>query len=515
MYITMARKQCRARALILCFLLLAGAATALEKTIEIGKDNSWKDTVLSLDGVTAVPGRWGFSDLVLAAGEYVPDSATELLLHFDAPAAADETRAYTLSGQGPVISSSVTAMGQASAAFTGRRQGISFTVPPQGMFGPGAVWGDFTIEFWLYPATLSDGETVMSWTGFAREGTPAAQVGQVIRCFVRDRKLTWDFADIFALPGGQRLSLTLAGTRQLLPRAWHHHLLRFKAREGLLEYSLDGVPEALTHATDTGSETGSIAVPVLGSAYAGPLVIGAGLTGFLDEVRVSRRFVEDASRGRFSGKAGSVTTTVIDLGSSSARVIRVDSAAATPGDTGVAWFYLASNTWNRRQLLGTGAAGGAAPDWIPFTPGTDFKDTLKTRYLQIRVELYPDGARTRTPRLSSLSVVYEASILPPPPAGLVATPGNGRVTLAWRAVNTLDVKGYLVYYGGSPRNYLGTGAVQGDSPLDAGTATTITIEGLENGSLYSFAVTAYDGSEPRQQSEFSPEVSARPSRMYK
>jgi hypothetical protein len=77
------------------------------------------------------------------------------------------------------------------------------------------------------------------------------------------------------------------------------------------------------------------------------------------------------------------------------------------------------------------------------------------------------------------------------------------------------VKGYLVYYGSSPRNYLGTGATQGDSPLDAGPATTITIEGLENGSLYSFAVTAYDGSEPRQQSEFSPEVSARPSRIYK
>jgi hypothetical protein len=97
----------------------------------------------------------------------------------------------------------------------------------------------------------------------------------------------------------------------------------------------------------------------------------------------------------------------------------------------------------------------------------------------------------------------------------VATPGNGKVTLTWRKVNDLSVKGYLVYYGSSPRNYLGTGATQGDSPLDAGSATTIEIDGLDNGSLYYFAVTAYDTSTPRQQSEFGAEVSARPSRIYK
>ena len=65
---------------------------------------------------------------------------------------------------------------------------------------------------------------------------------------------------------------------------------------------------------------------------------------------------------------------------------------------------------------------------------------------------------------------------------MTATPGNGKVTLTWRKVNDLDVKGYLVFYGTSPRNYLGTGAAQGDSPIDAGAATTIEIGGLDNGS---------------------------------
>ena len=104
---------------------------------------------------------------------------------------------------------------------------------------------------------------------------------------------------------------------------------------------------------------------------------------------------------------------------------------------------------------------------------------------------------------------------PAPPAGLTATAGNGKVTLSWRRVNDLNVRGYLVFYGPAPQNYLGTGATQGDSPVDAGSATTLEITGLDNGSIYYFTVASYDDSNPRQQSDFSAEVSARPSRIYK
>jgi hypothetical protein len=82
-------------------------------------------------------------------------------------------------------------------------------------------------------------------------------------------------------------------------------------------------------------------------------------------------------------------------------------------------------------------------------------------------------------------------------------------------VSELNVKCYMVYYGTSPHNYLGTGASEGDSPLDAGAKTGIEITGLVNGNLYYFSVVAYDDSEPPQKSDFSPEVSARPSRIYK
>src|SRR5271169_5788827 len=259
MYRTMARKQHCSGALLLCLLLTAPSLPGLEKTVELGRDSLWGD-MMSLEGVTAQPGRWGFKDLALAGGTYETDSATELLLHFDSPASSDATGAYTFTGDGPVISDSVSAVGDASAAFTGARQGVSLRAPAGSMFSAGAVWGDFTIEFWLYPATMSDGENILSWDGAERTGSAGHSqlLSQSLRCFMRDRKLVWDFQNLFRLPGADRIPAKLAGTRQLLPRTWHHHLLRFDSREGLLEYRLDGLPEAILHVTDTGRETGSI-----------------------------------------------------------------------------------------------------------------------------------------------------------------------------------------------------------------------------------------------------------------
>jgi hypothetical protein len=269
------------------------------------------------------------------------------------------------------------------------------------------------------------------------------------------------------------------------------------------------VPEAITHVTDNGRESGSIAVPRLGLEQAGPLTLGAGLTGFLDELRISRRVVDDPMIQRFAGKTGTAVSSIIDLGFTATRISRIEAVFTTPGNSGVEFYYQVSDIWRNPRLLKTDT------DWVPFTPPGNFKDTLKGRYIQLMLVLYPDGTRNLTPRVSSLSVVYEPNEPPAPPAAVMAAPGNGKVTVSWRAVSELNVKGYMVYYGSAPGNYLGTGAQEGDSPVDAGAKTSIEITGLANGNLYYFAVVAYDDSEPPQKSTFSREVSARPSRIYK
>jgi hypothetical protein len=502
----MVRKKTVSGILMLCLSLLAiQAPSSLERTVELGKDSLWKD-MLSLEGVTKVPGKWGFQDLALAMDEYVPDPSTELLFHFNSPDEADARGIFRFGKTVPAVSNDVFALGGGSAVFRGDNDGVVISAPPGSIFSPGAVWQDFSIELWVYPSILTRGETVLSWESGERDGSGLSM--QSFRAEFRDRRLVWDFRNFFRLPEGKSLSFSLMGSKRLLPRVWHHHLLRFDATRGTLEYLIDDVPEAITHVTDTGKEGGSVAVPRIGAGFPGELVLGRDFTGFVDEFRISRVFVESPSVKPFAGRTGTVTSKIIDLGFSRTRVSRINSDYSTPGDSGAAFYYKVSDVWTNPRSI-------EDSEWTPFVPSEDLGGKLRGRYLQLMVELFPDGARRASPRVSSLGVVFEPNIPPSPPFGLTATPGNGKVTLTWRKVNDLNVKGYRVFYGDSPGTFLGTGSTQGDSPVEVGDKTGMEIGGLENGRLYYFAVTAYDDSDPPQQSVFSAEVSARPSRIYR
>jgi hypothetical protein len=83
-----------------------------------------------------------------------------------------------------------------------------------------------------------------------------------------------------------------------------------------------------------------------------------------------------------------------------------------------------------------------------------------------------------------------------------------------------DLGGYLVYYGDNPGDYLGKGALEGDSPVDAGPNLSCTLTGLTNGRLYFFAIASYDtpglratgGTPTARAGMVSAEIAARPSR---
>jgi len=78
---------------------------------------------------------------------------------------------------------------------------------------------------------------------------------------------------------------------------------------------------------------------------------------------------------------------------------------------------------------------------------------------------------------------------------VLATPAHSAdVTLAWDPNSEPDLAGYRVYYkeafSGPPYN--GSGATEGDSPIDVGNVTEFTVHGLTDGVTYFFVVTAYD-----------------------
>jgi len=95
---------------------------------------------------------------------------------------------------------------------------------------------------------------------------------------------------------------------------------------------------------------------------------------------------------------------------------------------------------------------------------------------------------------------------PGAPAGLTATPGNGRITLSWTAPASdggAGISGYLIYQGTSPGG-------ESASPVNSSpvSATSYTVTGLANGTTYYFKVAAVN--DAKHQGTDSGEASAVP-----
>lgn len=89
-----------------------------------------------------------------------------------------------------------------------------------------------------------------------------------------------------------------------------------------------------------------------------------------------------------------------------------------------------------------------------------------------------DAGNTTSLTLSGLP----ASIsVPSSPEGVMTSPGNGSFAVSWNAVS--GASGYKLFYGTSSGSYSQT--------IDVGSATSYTIQGLTNGTVYYIAVSSY------------------------
>jgi hypothetical protein len=374
------------------------------------------------------------------------------------------------------------------------------------LFSRGLVSEDFTIEFWMYPATLNEGEVIFRWENTAADAAGAPEY-QELSCVISGRVLLWTFRNFFrdaGSPAGQTKTLTLRGAASLIPRSWRHHALRFDAATGMLEYLVDGQPEAIAYATRSGREDGTVSYPRISGEAKAPLVIGEGFTGFLDEFSIARNPPPDMDLAAFSAAGGAAETSLIDLGYGGCVLLRIEAVYRTPSDSAVFFYY----------RMGASPEELWKEDWKPFTPGEAFSSLKTGRYLLVKAELFPDGKREVSPRLMDFSVVYEKNSPPLPPSFVNAAAGDEKVELRWSPVADPGVRGYFIYYGSRPGVYDGKESALGPSPVRVEKQTTLTLDGLINGKLYYFVISAYDEYSDYLNGQFSNEVSARPSRLY-
>lgn len=478
-----------------------------------------------VDGVIMRKGFKGGMDYVIADSAYKSDPSTDLLLHFDAAVDRDETGNWVVSaGSAFSVDTSRALLGSGSASFRGSSSAISLRPGAGSVFGSGGAvpFRDFSIEFWLYPANADNGEVVLLWRSLRK--LPAGVLPQMLSCVVAGGRLSWSFAGFFSRPGGQKPAdadsrVELRARSPLVPRAWSQHLLRFDGDTGLVEYLIDGQPEATAYATASGREGGTVFEPAIGSAA--PLEFCPDFSGLAEELRISRRFVAEPAMLPYGRDPSLVLSPVADLGYGNSRLVAVDAEFKAPGTAGIEFAYRIADSWAGWR--------SDSPAWIPMRAGEALPESARGRYAQVKAELYADGTGRLTPSLSSITLRYLPDPPPPPPARIVAVPKDGAVELRWTKVPEADLAGYLVYYGERPGEYFGSGADQGPSPVDAGNTTTMTLTGLANGRLLYFAVAAYDSApEPdaglpgigarsisSRAGEFSPEAAARPSRTAK
>jgi hypothetical protein len=447
----------------------------------------------------------------------------------------DETGHYAVS-----VSQAVTAMGprwarvglgaayfQAgnltnSAVSNGLADGPVVVIPQRqdALFSEGQSFKDFSVEFWLYPMNMENGEQILSWSS-SHEALSGKRVSSRIQCAASRNRLQWTFSDFFTAPGnGARISVSLTGLSPIIPRSWSHHLIRFDSTTGLLEYLVNGSLECVRYATASGREGAEVYNPLVGEGNS--LILGGRYTGFIDEFRVYGRFVENPELRKYPNQEGRVETRAIDLGEGQSSVLRIEAlggrasirGGAIVNEYGGAGKYRFADDSALQFFIRTGDSPyrWTDADWRPFEPGVDFSNPIEARYVQLAAVFYPSGDGETTPYLEELRIVYRAHELPRPPSLVIAVARDGAVDLSWRGSPDPDATGYRVYYGVSKGEYFGSEAIEGASPIDAGNRASIRISGLRNGVLYYFAVAAYDLSASSRIGEFSREVSARPLR---
>lgn len=485
---------------LLLFLFVAAALFPVEEEMVFGTTDRWQAMEVARN-IRTVDGFRGGLDIVLSNEGLEADQSAELFFPFDQPPVYDRAGAYRVAPGAEVSLTDQARFGSGAALFTGG-SAIELLPMSPSLLAPGSMVGDFSIDFWFYPNVIDSGQTLMRWeSSLWNDGEP---IPQRIAADIGGQSVSWRLTNLFLTPEGETRSVELSGARPLIPRRWSHHQLSYEAGTGLLLYTVDGTPEAVAYATTTGGEPGALLYPRIGSYGGGGIALGEGLNGLLDEFRISRRADPPVRRTSLTGSPGEVISRPLDLGLRGSRLASVEAVTETPGGTEVQLFYRIAD-----ELAHSRPQGAIDAPWS-VVPAEGEINGARGRFLQLRALLLSGGDREVSPRLSQLRVVYEPVSPPPPPARVMAVARNGAVELSWSPVRLQGVIGYRVYYGTAPGSYFGGSADAGSSPVDAGSQTSLRIEGLENGVLYFFAIESYDRFGNQFAGDLSEEVSARP-----
>jgi len=516
-------------------LFVCGSIFAVgERTVSLGGSAAW-NSIETRSGITeardvrqspvllltSTAEGYSAATGVLGTFSSLPEPALDLYISFDERAPGnffESTGRYRVFAPANIerVDRSMARGGLGAVLFGNSASYI--TVTPQSrnaLFAPGNRIGDFSIEFWLYPLNLENGERIFSWVSQNENNAT-----QRIQCTASRNRLFWSFTNFFtSINGNSTINLEFSGNAPIVPKTWSHHLIRFDAKTGMLEYLVDGNSEAVSYATSSRRENNEVFIPISGQN--GSFLLGESFKGIMDEFKIHSVFAGRSSVQKYPSAGGRIESRAIDLGEITSTVTKIDVTGGRAGnrgaiinefrengnfrfsdDTQMQFFVRSSdNPWSFNSK-----------PWVSFIPGQDISG-IRGRYVQVAANFYPSANGEVSPYLEQIRIVYLPGEPPLPPRNVTAIAGDSAVQLRWRPSPSTSTSGYLVYYSAVRGELFGTDAVLGASPIDVGMTNSVTIEGLRNGVLYYFRVVGYErveGSDRLIAGEFSAEVTARP-----
>ncbi len=485
--------------LIISFLILTGSLFSLNSDFKIGGSAGWEEIETWTD-VELFEGKKGYNSMGLTSAVYKPDESTDLLIHFDGSVITDASGNYTVESQ--IENTHIEkSMGDGAGVFRGSKESITLYPGSGAIFSGDEVLDNFSIEFWLNPSRFSENPILISYQGTLRD-KKGNLIPQELTCSMENRKLNWKMKNIFYTEE-RNTNIELQGLSPIIPDVWHHHLLRFDGSSGLIEYLVDGQLEAIQYASKTGTEDGTFFFPLISSLGNNNLTIGNGFIGYMDELRISKAYIQNPVLKRYQDRSGSAISQIMDLGRSNSILKKITVEHEIPEDSAIFFYYNISD--NLATMFNE-------INWVEFYPPEILFSKNKGRYLRIKMNIQTDGEEIRTASLSELNITFEKNLQPLAPSYLYVTGEESSVTLKWPQMSEPDIKGYLIYYGTQKGIYSGHAALEGASPLtvQGKNITSVTIHGLENEKLYHFAVAAYDDAGTEYPGILSSEVTIRP-----
>ena len=279
------------------------AGSLWAKEVVLGGKEGWTEFALSKN-VTTGTGRFGYPCIELAPNSFVADQQTDLLIDFE------NLKNPVSDGNYKIKRNNLKATNQTKlekyAGLSRGPGGLSISGEAGTFFGTEGLPGSFSLEFWLCPSVAENGETVFKWESSKKVG--GRLVYQVLNAAFNKGHLEWTLSNLFDddVNPNKSHDLVLKGTSTLVPDTWSSHTLSYNAENGLVEYIVNGITEALVYHTYNGREDGQVSLLQLGTPS--EVVFCPDYTGKIDDIRIVRRpySVQDFQSPENAGIVGHV-----------------------------------------------------------------------------------------------------------------------------------------------------------------------------------------------------------------